>query len=145
VRHAPWRRIFGPGWLVGGAMLRYAPPRYHAPVAKFLHERGLYSPEPELGAHELELMAQRVSDTQLVPFFNRIFDLKDWDWCAVEIAHPVLVMQGAREHAVTPDDVLAAWRRLGGREIAITPGHHMPYLSFPKEFNAALREFLDYS
>jgi pimeloyl-ACP methyl ester carboxylesterase len=143
VRHGPWRRIFGPGWLVGGAMLRYAPPRYHAPVARFLHERRLYSPEPDLGPHELELLAQRVSDTQLVPFFNRVFELRDWDWTGIDVAHPVLVMQGGREHAVTPPEVLDAWQRAAGREVVVTPGHHMPYLSFPAEFNAALRTWLD--
>ena len=145
VRHGPWRRIFGPGWLVGGAMLKYAPPHYHGPVARFIHERGMYWPEPELGPHELELMAKRVSDIQVLPFFNRVLDLKDWDWRTLEVAHPVLVMQGGREHAVTPPDVIAAWEKASGRPVAVTPGHHMPYLSYPKEFNAALREYLDHS
>jgi pimeloyl-ACP methyl ester carboxylesterase len=145
VRHAPWRRIFGPGWLFGGALLRYSPPRYHAPVARFVFERRIYSPEPELSAYELELLAKRVSDTQLGPFVGRILDLKDWDWRKQpgDVRHPLLVMQGRREHALTPPDILAAWEQAGGRAVTVTPGHHMPYLSFPLEFNAALRSFLD--
>jgi len=145
VRHGPWRRMFGPGWLVGGAMMKYAPPDYHGQVARFIHERGMYGPEPELGAHELELMAKRVSDVQVLPFVSRVLDLRDWDWRTLAIAHPVLVMQGGREHAVTPPDVIAAWQRLSGRDVVITPGHHMPYLSYPGEFNAALRAYLDHS
>jgi len=31
--------MFGPGWLVGGAMMKYAPPDYHGQVARFIHER----------------------------------------------------------------------------------------------------------
>jgi pimeloyl-ACP methyl ester carboxylesterase len=147
VRHAPWRRIFGPGWLIGGALLRYSPERYHAPVARFVFDRQIYSPEPELSVHELELLAKRVSDTQMGPFFSRILDLKDWDWdkLAGEVRHPVLVMQGRREHAVTPPAIVAAWEKAGGRAVTVTPGHHMPYLSFPVEFNLALRAFLDES
>lgn len=145
VGHAPWRKIFSPGWLFGGALLRYSPARYHAPVARFVFAQQMYSPEPELSAQELELLAKRVSDTQFVPFFNRVRDLKDWDWRKLPgpAQHPLLVMQGRREHAVTPPDILAAWERMGGRAIAVTPGHHMPYLSYPSEFNSALREFLD--
>jgi pimeloyl-ACP methyl ester carboxylesterase len=146
VWHAPWRAIFGPGWLFGGAMLRYAPPRYHGSVARFLYDRRIYTPEPELSVRELELLAKRVSDTQMVPFVNRVLDLRGWDWRELAApAHPVLVMQGERERAVTPDDVFAAWERLSGRKVVVTPGHHMPYLSYPAEFNAPLREFLDYS
>ena len=145
VRHGPWRRMFGPGWLFGGAMMKYAPPDYRSRVARFIHERGMYGPEPELGQHELELMAKRVSDVQVLPFVSRVLDLKDWDWRTIEIAHPVLVMQGGREHALTPPDVIDAWRRLSGRDVVVTPGHHMPYLSYPKEFNAALRDYLGHS
>jgi aminoacrylate hydrolase len=145
VRHAPWRRIFGAGWLLGGTLLRYSPPRYHAPVARFLFERRMYTPEPELSPHELELMAKRVSDIQLGPFLDRVLELKDWDWRNLPgpVRHPVLVMQGRREHALTPPDIVAAWELASGRKVSVTPGHHMPYLSYPVEFNAALREFLD--
>jgi pimeloyl-ACP methyl ester carboxylesterase len=145
VQHAPWRRIFGAGWLFGGALLRYAPVRYHAPVARFVFDRRIYSPEPELSAHELELMAKRISDIQLASFVGRLLDLRDWDWRSLpdHVRHPLLVMQGRREHALTPPDIIAAWERAGGRKVAVTPGHHMPYLSYPVEFNAALREFLD--
>ena len=143
VRHGPWRRMFGPGWLFGGAMMKYAPPRYHADVARFIHARGMYGPEPELTPHELELMAKRVSDVQIAPFFLRIMDLRGWDWAGLEVTHPLLVMQGKREHALTPPGVIGAWERLSGRPVVVTPGHHMPYLSFPSEFNAALRGFLD--
>jgi len=145
VRHEPWRRMFGAGWLFGGAMMKYAPPRYHAPVARFIHERGMYGPEPELTPHELELMAKRVSDVQIAPFFARVKDLHDWDWAALEVTHPLLVMQGKREYALTPPDVIAAWERLSGRKVVVTPGHHMPYLSFPEPFNLELRSFLDHS
>lgn len=145
VQHAPWRRIFGPGWLLGGALLRYSPPRYHTPVARFIAERGIYSPEPELSTRELELLARRVSDAQLAPFFDRLLDLRAWDWrrLPAPVRHPLLVMQGAREHALTPPDFVAAWERASGRDVTVTPGHHMPYLSYPEEFNAALRVFLD--
>ena len=145
VRHGPWRSIFGPGWLFGGALLRYAPPRYHAPVANFLSERRLYSPEPEISPHELELLARRVSDVQIAPFFARVIELRRWDWrrLAAPDQHSVLVMQGRNERAVTPPEMLAAWERLSGREVAVTPGHHMPYLSYPREFNETLRPFLD--
>jgi len=144
VHHAPWRSIFGPGWLFGGALLRYSPPRFHGPVAQFLFDRQIYSPEPDLSPHELQLLAKRVSDTQFAPFFERLVELRGWDWrqLPAPIPHPLLVMQGRREHALTPPDVIAALERLSGRPVAITPGHHMPYLSFPEEFNQVLREFL---
>lgn len=145
VRHGPWRSSFGPGWLFGGALLRYAPPRYQAPVARFLSERRMYSPEPELSPHELELLAGRVSDTQLAPFFERLIELRGWDWrrLPAPILRPLLVIQGRSEHGLTPPDVLGAWERASGRAVAITPGHHMPYLSYPLEFNETLRAFLD--
>ncbi|MEP7028371.1 MAG: alpha/beta hydrolase [Candidatus Eisenbacteria bacterium] len=145
VRHGPWRSIFGPGWLVGGALLRYSPARYHAPVARFVSERRMYTPEPELSPRELELLAQRVSDTQWAPFFERLVELRGWDWQRLPspIAHPVLVMQGRSERALTPPEVFAAWEQLSGREVAVTPGHHMPYLSYPDEFNRSLGDFLD--
>jgi len=144
VHHAPWRSIFGPGWLFGGALLRYSPPRFHGPVAQFLFDRQIYSPEPDLSPHELQLLAKRASDTQFAPFFERLVELRGWDWrqLPAPIPHPLLVMQGRREHALTPPDVVAALERLSGRPVAITPGHHMPYLSFPREFNQVLRGFL---
>ena len=82
VRHGPWRATFGPGWLLGGALLAYSPVRWHPAIARFLARHRMYSPEPELTPHELELMAERVTDTQFAPFFDRLFELAGWDWAA---------------------------------------------------------------
>ena len=41
VTHGPWRSIFGPGWLFGGALLKYAPARYHPHVAHFVAKSGI--------------------------------------------------------------------------------------------------------
>ncbi len=145
VRHAPWRRTFGAGWLVGGALLAYSPARYHRHVAHFLARQRLYSPEPELHPDELELMARRVTDTQVMAFFERLVALGRWDWSALPapFPRPLLIVQGKGEERLTPPDVRAAWQRLCGGKVAAVRGHHMPYLSFPDEFNSLLKHFLD--
>jgi pimeloyl-ACP methyl ester carboxylesterase len=51
-------------------------------------------------------------------------------------------VQGERENAVSPPDVIRAWERLSERPVAVIPGTHMPYLSFPQEFNAVVEAFL---
>ena len=145
VHHAPWRAAFGPGWLVGGALMKYTPPNYRAEIVRVLATRRVYSPEPDLTEEELNLLASRVSDTQLAPFFRRLSGLRDWDWrrMPVPAARPAVVIQGEKEHAVTPADVRRAWVALTGRPIVVTPGTHMPYLSYPEPFNEAVRAFLD--
>jgi pimeloyl-ACP methyl ester carboxylesterase len=145
VRHAPWRRTFGPGWLVGGALLAYSPPAGRRGVAEFLARTRMYSPEPDLSQPELELLGGRATETQLGPFFERLYDLARWDWGALPAPFPapLLVIQGATERAVTPQATFDAWRTVSGRDVVIVPGHHMPYLSYPREFNAVLRSFLD--
>jgi pimeloyl-ACP methyl ester carboxylesterase len=145
VHHAPWRASFGPGWLVGGAMMKFSPERYRADVVRMIAERRAYSPEPDLSAAELALLAGRVTDTELAPFFRRVSGLRDWDWRRLHSPspRPALVVQGEREHAVTPLDVRRAWVALSGRPIALTGGTHMPYLSFPQEFNRVVAEWLE--
>lgn len=145
VHHAAWRAAFGPGWLVGGAMMKFSPERYRADVVRMIAERRVYSPEPDLSEQELRLLAGRVSDTELAPFFRRVSGLRDWDWrrLTAPSPRPALVVQGQREHAVTPRDVQRAWEKLSGRKIALISGTHMPYLSFPVEFNRIVAEWLD--
>ena len=145
VHHAPWRAAFGPGWLVGGAMMKFSPERYRADVVRMIAERRVYSPEPDLSEVELGLLAGRVSDTELAPFFRRVSGLRDWDWRRLNAPapRPALIVQGERENAVTPRDVQQAWRKLSGRPIALLAGTHMPYLSFPVEFNRIVAEWLD--
>jgi len=145
VRHGPWRRSFGPGWLVGGALLKYAPPSQRGPVARFVASRRMYTVEPDLDEIELERLAGRISDTQFRPFFSRLAALHSWDWRRFDAPHPhpLLVVQGAQEHAMTPPDMVRAWERASGRPVAVVPGYHMPYLSYPEPFNAVVREFLD--
>src|SRR5687767_34147 len=145
IHHAAWRASFGPGWLVGGAMMKFSPERYRADVVRLIAERRAYSPEPDLSATELALLAGRVTDTELAPFFRRVSGLRDWDWRRLTSPspRPALVVQGEREHAVTPLDVRRAWVALSGRPIALTGGTHMPYLSFPQEFNRVVAEWLE--
>ena len=111
---------------------------------RVLAERRIYSVEPDLSQEELLLLAGRVSDTDLAPFFRRLAGLRDWDWRRLPepSPRPALVVQGEREGAVTPRDVLRAWERLSGRPVAVIPGTHMPYLSFPQEFNESVEAFL---
>ncbi len=144
VHHGPWRSAFGPGWLVGGALMKFAPENSRGDVARVLAERRIYSVEPDLSQEELMLLAGRVSDTELGPFFRRLAGLRDWDWRRLPepAARPALVVQGARESAVTPRDVIRAWERLSERPVAVIRGTHMPYLSFPQEFNDAVEGFL---
>jgi pimeloyl-ACP methyl ester carboxylesterase len=145
VSHPPWwRGTFGPGWLVGGTLLVYAPTYWHAPLGRFLSRHRIYSPEPELTPRELELMAGRVADIQIAPFFGRLAELARWDWAALPapFPSPLLVIQGRSESRVTPPAARAAWTRASGREVAVVPGHHMPYLSYPMEFNDVLGAFL---
>ena len=144
VHHGPWRAAFGPGWLFGGALMKFAPTSARGDVARMLAERRIYSVEPDLNHEELLLLAGRVHDTELAPFFRRLAGLRDWDWRRLPepAPRPTLVVQGERENAVTPPDVIRAWERLSERSVAIIPGTHMPYLSFPHEFNFAVEGFL---
>ena len=144
VHHGPWRKAFGPGWLIGGAMMKYSPPRYRGEVVRLLATHRAYSPEPDLSELELNLLAGRVTDTELAPFFRRVSGLRDWDWRRLDAPspRPALVIQGARENAVTPLDVRRAWEQLSGRPVALTGGTHMPYLSFPADFNRLVHEWL---
>ena len=147
IHHAPWRASFGPGWLFGGAAMKFAPLKYRGDVVRTLVERRIYSPEPDLSEEELLLLAGRASDTEFAPFFLRLGSLRDWDWRRLPrpFAHPVLAVQVEVEHALTPADVKAALVALTGRPIAVPPGKHMPYLSWPDPFNDLVREFLDHS
>jgi pimeloyl-ACP methyl ester carboxylesterase len=144
IHHAAWRAAFGPGWLVGGAMMKFSPERYRGEVVRMIAARRAYSPEPDLSELELNLLAGRTTDTELAPFFRRVSGLRDWDWrrLAAPSPRPALVVQGAREHAVTPLDVRRAWVSLSGRPIALTGGTHMPYLSFPQDFNVIVGSWL---
>ncbi|MGH7726181.1 MAG: alpha/beta fold hydrolase [Candidatus Eiseniibacteriota bacterium] len=144
VRYGPWLGSFGPGWLYGGALMKFAPERYRGQVARHLARGRIYAPEPDLDEQEFRLLAARVSDTALSPFFHRLTGLLRWDWGVLEApaARPTLVIQGRVEHASTPPDVLETLARLSGRPIAIMGGRHMPYLHFPEEFNGIARGFL---
>lgn len=144
VHHGPWRAAFGPGWLFGGALMKFAPEGARGEIARVLAERRIYSVEPDLSQDELMLLAGRVSDTELAPFFRRLAGLRDWDWRRLPepAPRPALVVQGKRERVVTPPDVTRAWERLSGRPVAVIPGTHMPYLSFPQEFNESVEAFL---
>ena len=143
VHHAPWRAAFGPGWLLGGAMMKFSPERYRGDVVRMLAARRIYSVEPDLPEEELALLAGRVTDTELAPFFRRLGGLRDWEWRRIAApVRPVLVIQGRREHEVTPPDVRHAFERASGRPIALTEGTHMPYLSFPGPFNEIVHDFL---
>ncbi len=144
VHHGPWRAAFGPGWLFGGALMKFAPASSRGEVARIIAERRIYSVEPDLSQEELMLLAGRVSDTDLAPFFRRLAGLRDWDWRRLPepALRPALVVQGEREQVVTPRDVTRAWTRLSGRPVAVIPGTHMPYLSFPQEFNNSVEAFL---
>ncbi len=144
VHHGPWRAAFGPGWLFGGALMKFAPEASRGNVARMLAARRIYSVEPDLSQEELMLLAGRVSDTDLGPFFRRLAGLRDWDWRRLPepSPRPALIVQGERERAVTPRDVTRAWERLSGRPVAVVPGTHMPYLSFPQAFNDAVDDFL---
>jgi pimeloyl-ACP methyl ester carboxylesterase len=145
LHHAPWRASFGPGWLFGGAAMKFAPLRYRGDVVRTLVERRIYSPEPDLSEEELLLLAGRASDTEFAPFFLRLASLRDWDWRRLAQPHalPVLVVQGEVENALTPPDVRQALAALAGRPIERPPGKHMPYLSYPEPFNDRVRAFLD--
>jgi hypothetical protein len=147
VRHARWRTLFGPGWLFGGAAMKFAPERYRRDVVRALAEHRIYSPEPDLSVEELSLLAGRASDTELGPFFHRLGDLHEWNWRTRPrpVARPLLVVQGDQESPLTPPDIQAAWETLSGRPIAFTPGRHMPYLSYPQPFIDRTRLFLDAS
>ena len=144
VHHGPWRAAFGPGWLFGGALMKFAPESARGEIARMLAEKRIYSVEPDLSQEELLLLAGRVSDTDLAPFFRRLAGLRDWDWRRLPepAPRPALVVQGEREHAVTPQDVIRAWERLSDRSVVVIPGTHMPYLSFPQEFNQSVESFL---
>ena len=145
VRHAPWRAAFGPGWLLGGALMKFAPVRYRDDIVRWLAERRIYSVEPDLPEEELLRLAGRVSDTELAPFFRRFADLRAWDWKerSRAVTRPLLVIQGRKEHTVTPPDVRQAWEHASGRPIALIDGTHMPYLSYPQQFNDAVQGFLE--
>lgn len=145
IHHGAWRASFGPGWLLGGAAMKFAPLKYRGDVVRTLVERRIYSPEPDLSEEELLLLAGRASDTEFAPFFLRLGSLRDWDWRRLPppATHPVLVVQGEVENALTPVDVRRALAALAGRPIEVPPGKHMPYLSYPEAFNAMVRAFLD--
>lgn len=144
VQSSKWRESFGPGWLFGGALLKFSPVRHRKLVAQKLAGTKIYSPEPDLDAYELELLAQRASDTDLLPFFRRFGDLRRWDWTKLPAPHPVpgLVIQGRTEHEATPSAAIAAWTALTRRPVSVIRGRHMPYLSYPGEFNPLVRDFL---
>lgn len=145
VRHLPWLGAFGPGWLYGGALMKFAPPRFHDRVAQYLEAGRHYAPEPDLDRTELRLLAGRVSDTSLAPFFRRLGGLLSWDWRRLQspAERPLRVVQGRLEHAVSPPGVLEPLARLAGQPPVVMPGRHMPYLSFPEEFNRIARDHFD--
>jgi pimeloyl-ACP methyl ester carboxylesterase len=144
VRSRKWRGAFGPGWLFGGAALKYSPVRHRRLVAQRVAGLRIYDPEPDLGADELERIAARASDTNIRPFFRRFFALRAWDWAALPAPHPVpaIVIQGRVEHEASPLEAIRAWERLTGRPISVLPGRHMPYLSYPQHFNPIVLDFL---
>jgi pimeloyl-ACP methyl ester carboxylesterase len=145
VHHAPWRKAFGPGWLFGGAIMKFSPPRYRGEVVRRIAASRTYSTEPDLTEQELAVLANRVSDTDFSPFFLRFSGLRDWDWRRLPMPapRPTLVIQGEKEHRRTPRDVRRSLVLLSGGPIALTRGTHMPYLSYPDEFNAVVRDWLD--
>jgi len=144
VHHAPWRAAFGPGWFFGGAILKFTPERHRAEVVRRIAESRTYSTEPDLSEAELTRLAERVSDTDFSPFFRRFSGLRDWDWRRLHAPapRPTLVVQGEKEHKVTPRSDRRALEMLSERPIGLIPGTHMPYLSFPREFNELVHSWL---
>ena len=125
--------------------MKFSPARYRAQVVRGMAKSRAYSTEPDLTEEELTLLAERVSDTDFSPFFRRFSGLRDWDWRRLPLPapRPTLVVQGEKEHRRTPRDVRRSLEFLTGRPIVTTPGTHMPYLSYPVDFNQVVRSWLD--
>ena len=89
-------------------------------------------------------MSARVHDVDLLAFFRRLHELRRWEWTNYPAPAPVptLVIQGADEVAATPAEIVAAFEAICGRPVGVVRGRHMPYLSYPEDFNRVVRAFL---
>ena len=131
-------------WLGMGTMLRVCPARLRPTVAGLVRKAGGFALEPELDGGGLDELANRIRTTRVLPLIRRLLAVRGHPWPQelAEITAPVLIIEGDREAALLPDDVLVYFDQRPHTKYVEMRGGHMPFLVRPEEFVALVREFL---
>jgi 2-succinyl-6-hydroxy-2,4-cyclohexadiene-1-carboxylate synthase len=136
LRQAAWARGFADaietkGLEVAGAEFAWGPRSGFDVATARLARQGMLEHPPEALAYLLrQVLAEQRSAAQLAPQLR-------------ELRVPTLILVGAHDRlSLGPSQVLARSLR-GGRLVVIPGAGHIVNLAAPREFNAALGEFLD--
>jgi pimeloyl-ACP methyl ester carboxylesterase len=132
-------------WLAMGAMIRVWPPRLRPTVARLVRHTGGFALEPELAGGAFDDLVTRVRAVRVLPLVRRLLAVRGHPWRRelAEIAVPLLIIEGDREAALLPRDVLVYFAQRPNTTYVEMKGGHMPFLVRPEEFVARVREFLD--
>ena len=136
LRQLEWARGFADaietkGLEVAGAEFAWGPRSGFDAATARLVRQGMLEQPPQALAHLLrQVLAEQHSAAQLAPQLR-------------ELRVPALILVGAQDRlSLGPSEVLA--RSLRGARLVVIPGAgHIVNLAAPREFNAALGEFLD--
>jgi pimeloyl-ACP methyl ester carboxylesterase len=134
-------------WLGMGAMLRVCPARLRPFVARLVRRAGGFAIEPELDGGRLDELASRIRLVRVLPLVRRLLAVRGHSWGqelqGIEV--PLLIIEGDREAALLPGDVLVYFDQRPHTKYVEMRGGHMPFLVRPEEFVALVDQFLDWS
>lgn len=134
-------------WLAMGAMLRVCPAPLRPAVARLVRKAGGFALEPELDGGGLDELASRVRMVRVPPLMRRLLAVRGHPWSKelAGITAPLLIIEGDREAALLPGEVLVFFDQRPHTRYVEMRGGHMPFLVRPEEFVALVLEFLSSS
>jgi pimeloyl-ACP methyl ester carboxylesterase len=132
-------------WLGMAAMIRVCPPRLRPAVARIVRQAGGFALEPELDGGGMDELMTRIRLVKVLPLARRLLAVRGHPWPRElsEITAPLLIIEGDREAALLPADVLVYFHQRPQTRYAEMRGGHMPFLVRPEEFVGLVRAFLD--
>jgi pimeloyl-ACP methyl ester carboxylesterase len=132
-------------WLGMSAMLRVCPARLRPVVARVVRRTGGFALEPELDGGRLDELASRIRLVRVLPLVRRLLAVRGHSWRQEleGIEAPLLIIEGDREAALLPGDVLVYFDQRPHTKYVEMRGGHMPFLVRPEEFVALVNQFLD--
>ena len=134
-------------WLAAGAIIRFSPRRWRPALARFVRQSGGFPIEPELAGEGLEELIARVQVLRVLPWIRRLLTVRTISWSKEleGIEAPVLVIEGNREAALLPTDLIVFFDQRPNTKYVEMPGGHMPFLVRPKDFVKLVNDFLNAS
>jgi len=134
-------------WLGAGALIHFCPRAWRPSLARLVRNAGGFPIEPELEGEGLEDLVTRIQVLHILPWLRRMLAVRAFSWRKelAGVEAPVLVIEGSREAAVLPPELIVFFDQRPSTKYVEMPGGHMPFLVRPHEFVKIVLEFLEVS